>query len=56
VDILVAEVLEATKEVCITASANLVADPSLIAAATSSEVTKLAPFNASLLAAEAVST
>ena len=38
------------------ASANSVATPSLITAATSLEVTKPAPFNASHLAAEAVST
>jgi anti-sigma-K factor RskA len=39
----------------ITASANSVATPSLIAAATSSEDANPAPFNASLSAAEAVS-
>jgi hypothetical protein len=38
----------------ITASTNLAATPSLIAAATSSEVTKPAPFDASLAAVEVV--
>jgi hypothetical protein len=55
-DIIISVTLKATPKAAITASANSVATPSLIATAISSEVTKPVPFYASLSAAEAVST
>jgi hypothetical protein len=55
-DILIAEASKRLPRAAITASANSAATPSLIAAATLSEVVKPVPFNASLSVAEAVST